>query len=48
MLHRMFDADFIHASNTNDKEALFIPTGFDSLELIDGIDLKKFMENNSG
>ena len=44
----MFDSDFVHASNVNDKEALFIPTGFDNPEMIDLIDLKKFMENNSG
>lgn len=35
VLSRLYDYSFPHASNTADKEALFIPTGFDSLELID-------------
>ena len=48
LLYRLFDADFIHPSNLNDKEALFIPTGLDSPELLEQIDLKKFMENNAG
>lgn len=33
-LHRVYDQDFLHPSNTNDKEGLFIPTGYDSLNLI--------------
>ena len=35
LISRMLDDPFKHASNTSDKEALFIPSGFDSLELID-------------
>jgi dynein light intermediate chain 1, cytosolic len=34
ILYRVYDEDFPHTSNINDKEALFVPTGFDSLELI--------------
>jgi hypothetical protein len=33
-LSRVYDVDFVHASNTHDKEALFVPSGYDSLELI--------------
>ena len=44
LLHRLFDTDFVHTSNINDKEALFIPTGFDNPELLESVDLKKFME----
>lgn len=33
-LARIYDQDFGFASNTSDKEGLFIPTGFDSLPLI--------------
>ena len=35
-LYRIYDEEFIHPSNTKDKEALFIPAGFDSLDLING------------
>lgn len=35
ILSRIYDIDFTYASNTLDKEALFIPTGLDTLELID-------------
>lgn len=48
LLYRLFDTDFIHASNMNDKEALFIPTGLDNPELLEQIDLNKFKENNAG
>lgn len=34
ILYRLYDEDFPHTSNINDKEALFVPTGFDSMELI--------------
>jgi len=34
-LSRIYDSDFLHTSNINDKEALFVPTGFDSKELIE-------------
>ena len=43
ILHRLYDVDFVHASNINDKEALFVPTGFDSPDLIKQMDLKKIM-----
>ena len=45
MLHRLYDEDFPFTSNINDKEALFVPTGFDSKELIDQSDLKSFQAN---
>jgi hypothetical protein len=35
MLSRLYDYGFPHPSNTSDKEALFIPSGFDSPELIE-------------
>ena len=35
ILARIYDHDFPYSSNTHDKEALFIPTGFDSFELIE-------------
>ena len=41
ILTRIYDTDFIHKSKVDDKEALFVPTGFDSPELISQIDLKK-------
>ena len=41
ILNRIYDTDFIHKSKIDDKEALFVPTGFDSPELIQQIDLKK-------
>lgn len=41
ILHRLYDIDFVHSSNINDKEALFVPTGFDSPDLISQMDLKK-------
>jgi dynein light intermediate chain 1 len=34
ILYRLYDEEFPYTSNINDKEALFVPTGFDSLELI--------------
>ena len=40
ILYRLYDEDFPHTSNINDKEALFVPTGFDSLELINQSDLR--------
>lgn len=41
MLYRLYDTDFIHKSKIDDKEALFVPTGFDSPDLILQMDLKK-------
>lgn len=41
ILNRIYDTDFVHASKIDDKEALFVPTGFDSPELINQMDLKK-------
>ena len=35
ILNRLYDIDLAYPSNTLDKEALFIPTGLDTLELID-------------
>ena len=35
ILYRLYDEEFPFTSNINDKEALFVPTGFDSKELID-------------
>jgi hypothetical protein len=35
ILARIYNIDFTYPSNTLDKEALFIPTGLDTLELID-------------
>jgi hypothetical protein len=44
VLHRLYDQDFPHPSNTSDKEALFIPTGYDTSELIESAaDLKQFL-----
>ena len=44
VLARLYDQNFIHPSNTADKEALFIPTGFDSPELIEQTtDFKAFL-----
>lgn len=42
-LHRVYDTDFAHASNTADKEALFVPSGFDSPDLIKTIELRKYL-----
>jgi hypothetical protein len=35
IVSRIYDIDFAYSSNTADKEALFIPTGLDNLELIE-------------
>ena len=35
ILNRIYDTDFAHPSNISDKEALFVPSGFDSPELLD-------------
>lgn len=43
IVHRLHDTDFLHTSNINDKEALFVPTGFDSPELIEQTDIKKIL-----
>ena len=44
MVSRLFDVDFPYASNTADKEALFVPTGLDSIELIEQTaDLNQFI-----
>lgn len=40
IVHRIYDQDFPHTSNINDKEALFIPSGRDSKDLIDNSDLR--------
>lgn len=42
ILTRIHDEEQRHPSNVNDKEALFIPTGFDSLELIEQTDLRQY------
>ena len=42
MLYRIYDEEFPYTSNINDKEALFVPTGFDSMELINQSDLRSF------
>ena len=42
ILYRLYDEEFAHTSNINDKEALFVPTGFDSTELINQSDLRSF------
>ena len=43
ILHRLFESEFAHTSNTSDKQALFIPTGFDSTELIEQqVDINRF------
>ena len=34
ILTRIYESDFIHPSKIDDKEALFIPTGFDSPDMI--------------
>lgn len=34
LLHRIYDTEFPHKSELNKKDSLFIPTGFDSLNLI--------------
>ena len=42
----MLDQEFKHPSNTSDKEALFVPAGFDSLELVESTsDFKIFLQN---
>lgn len=41
ILHRIYDTDFVHKSKIDDKEALFVPTGFDSPDLISQVDLKR-------
>ena len=41
ILSRIYDSDFVHTSKIDDKEALFVPTGFDSPDLINQMDLKK-------
>jgi hypothetical protein len=39
------DIEFQTGSNTSDKQELFIPTGFDSLELIDSTtDMANYLE----
>ena len=35
----------MHPSNINDKEALFVPTGFDSKELIESCDAMKLVND---
>jgi len=46
ILYRLYDEEFPHTSNINDKEALFVPTGFDSMELINQSDLRSFQLKN--
>jgi len=41
----LYDEVFPYTSNINDKEALFVPTGFDSHELINQSDLRSFQAN---
>ena len=35
ILNRIYDQDFPHSSNINDKEALFVAPGSDSIEIIE-------------
>jgi hypothetical protein len=45
VISRLYDQEFRFASNTADKEALFVPTGLDSLEMIEGTtDLTSFLK----
>lgn len=41
IIYRLYDTDFTHTSKVDDKEALFVPTGFDSPDMISQMDLKK-------
>ena len=45
-LSRLYDIDFPYPSNTLDKEALFIPTGLDTFELINqSADIPSFLNS---
>ncbi len=44
-LNRIYDQEFPHPSNISDKGALFVPTGFDSRELIESSDVMKFVND---
>ena len=45
IISRIYNQEFPHASNTADKEALFIPAGLDSSDMIDGTaDLTGFLQ----
>mmetsp|Transcript_9677 Transcript_9677/g.14725 ORF Transcript_9677/g.14725 Transcript_9677/m.14725 type:complete len:324 (+) Transcript_9677:273-1244(+) len=44
-LNRIYDSELIHPSNISDKGALFVPTGFDSKELIESSEVTKFVED---
>ena len=41
ILNRIYDTDFTYGSKIDDKEALFVPTGFDSPDLLEQMDLKR-------
>ena len=44
IISKVYELEFPHKSNTSDKEALFIPIGYDSLDMIDGTaDLTQFL-----
>ena len=46
LICKMLDQEFKHPSNTSDKEALFVPAGYDSLELVESTsDFKIFLQN---
>ena len=44
ILARIFDLDFSYPSNIVQKETMFIPTGFDSPELIEQTDLRYYKD----
>lgn len=45
IISRLYDQEFPHPSNTSDKEALFIPTGLDSEDLIaQSTNVSQFLE----
>lgn len=45
LLHRLYDFDFAQKAQVNTKETIFLPTGYDSLLLIDGLCKGSFNEN---
>ncbi len=47
ILHRIYDTDFVHKSKIDDKEALFVPTGFDSPDLISQVDMKRVRQGKN-
>jgi dynein light intermediate chain 1 len=45
ILTKLYNNEFMRKSNTTDKEALFIPSGLDSIELIDSVFNKNLFFN---